>query len=797
MNTTPADVRALLEAEGAPDPRAAAGTIDPAARQLIERARSGGWQALSLSAPEGSKDSTELTIAFDGAGRYAYTHTLPVGLRERVVCDGKTLLHLYPDLGVGARRAVSRFHRAEFSAVVPWAVPAAEDLARGADVALLGERTVEITPHAARPKEPRPGFVGPIKPPDHVRLRLVFDADGRLAERVLVEMPADRVISRELCSADGVVRVLNADGKEVSVRKGLLRRAEAPDLAPDVKNLVVLPLPFRSPEHVRKTLKVENKRLEDLRFEDALALLAAYVGAGDGNNAQEVFRHSFHDRNQRQIGFYVLLAAVGQNLDAEHVDVLAEHLDEPLAQYLALHTSPVLRRHASQWAVGTGQWRDSFLQRLAVSHALYQRWEREHPGRDHAQLRAERDRAFDYVRRNAGTVFGWALLCRMQDRAGDDLAFHLALADACPLFQDIPGLGYAARYEQARSLWHAGRRAEARRHFKELYEQTLARDVLPPIDGDFRSALLGDAREPDEWSGLLRDTATRIVQQKRRPAVLALARQCWELDDPSLANHLLGVALEGLPKDDDGLALRLAGLEFLWQTGQFARADDLLQALLADERLAGHASLWRLASRLAERREMPDRQLACLERALEVEYQNLPDVINLEELRRDYGNLLDQYQRLAEAMLTLKAAPPPEFVAKVVRAADRWRALDPDGEKACQSAGRILQTLGARDMVWDYLTTPIALRPNESGPWANLAQELSRKGDLELADRAFTAAFEAEPTNAQLLWDRAQNLRQVGKRVEARKLFRRLADGTWQPRFAWLQAQARAYAEEP
>jgi tetratricopeptide (TPR) repeat protein len=639
--------------------------------------------------------------------------------------------------------------------------------------------------------------VGPIRPPDHLRLRLVFDTDGRLAERVLVEMPGGRVVSREVCSAAGVVRTLDADGKEVSVRKGVLRRAEAPDLAPDVKKLVILPLPFRSPDHVRKMLKVENKRLEDLRFEDALALLAAYVGAGDGNNANEVFRHSFHDRDQRQIGFYVLLAAVGQNLDAEHVDVLAEHLDEPLAQYLALHTSPVLRRHASQWAVGTGQWRDSFLQRLAVSHALYQRWAKDHPGRGDAQRRAERDRALDYVRRNAGTLFGWALLCLLQDRAGDDRDFHLALAEAWPLFQDVPGLGYSARYEQARSLWHGGRPAEARRHFKELYEQTLARELLPPIDGDFRAALLGDGKEPDEWSALLRDTAARLVREKHRPAVLDLARQCWELNDPSLANHLLGVALEGLPQDDEGLALRLAGLEFLWQTGQLARADDLLQGLLADERLAGRAALWRLASRLAERREMPDRRLACLERALDVQYQELPEVINLDDLRRDYGNLLEQYLHLADAMLTLKVAPPPEFVAKVVRTADRWRALDSDGERACQAAGRVLQTLGARDLGWDYLTTPVALRPNESGPWSGLAQELSRKGDLDLADRAFAAAFEAEPTNAQLLWDRAMNLRQAGKHVEARKLFRRLADGTWQPRFAWLQTQARAYVDEP
>jgi hypothetical protein len=65
------------------------------------------------------------------------------------------------------------------------------------------------------------------------------------------------------------------------------------------------------------------------------------------------------------------------------------------------------------------------------------------------------------------------------------------------------------------------------------------------------------------------------------------------------------------------------------------------------------------------------------------------------------------------------------------------------------------------------------------------------KGNLDLADRAYTAAFEAEPTNAQLLWDRAQNLNQSGKTVAAQRLFRRLAEGKWQPRFQWLQTQAR------
>ena len=76
-------------------------------------------------------------------------------------------------------------------------------------------------------------------------------------------------------------------------------------------------------------------------------------------------------------------------------------------------------------------------------------------------------------------------------------------------------------------------------------------------------------------------------------------------------------------------------------------------------------------------------------------------------------------------------------------------------------------------------------------PWLNLAGNLRKQGELKLAAEAFSSAFAAEPTNAQILWDRAQNLRQLGKQQEATALVRRIAEGSWQPRFSGLQAQAR------
>ena len=132
-------------------------------------------------------------------------------------------------------------------------------------------------------------------------------------------------------------------------------------------------------------------------------------------------------------------------------------------------------------------------------------------------------------------------------------------------------------------------------------------------------------------------------------------------------------------------------------------------------------------------------------------------------------------------------------MSRVVKAADRWRALDVDDTLACQSAARILQQLGAKELAWDYLTTPLADRPNESAPWTGLAQTLRQQGQVDLADRAYATAFEIEPTNAQLLWDRAQLLQQMGRYDKARHLYREIGNGNWQPRFNRIQTQAKSY----
>ena len=132
LNTSGADLRAVVETEARVNPRLRRGTVADGVRALFAKARAAGWQTLAI--PAGPR-TPAYRIIFDGAGRYAWERTLSSGLRESVVCDGKTLWHLYPELGLAAKA-----HRQPLPSTglrahsVPWVLPLPEDLAHGADL---------------------------------------------------------------------------------------------------------------------------------------------------------------------------------------------------------------------------------------------------------------------------------------------------------------------------------------------------------------------------------------------------------------------------------------------------------------------------------------------------------------------------------------------------------------------------------------------------------------------------------------------------------------------------------------
>jgi ferric-dicitrate binding protein FerR (iron transport regulator) len=798
LNTSRADLLAVLETEAAPNLRNSPGKIDPAALALIDRARQTGWQALTIP---GGKDQPSLTLTFDGTGRYAYERTLPLGLRERVICDGATLWHLYPEIGLAARRTVSRFHQAELAELMPWTLPPATDLARGADLECVADNVVALVPQGAKTAKTTEG-----KPAPYLSLHLVFGDNGRLTERRVVEMPANKTHFREVYDGNGGVRLLDADDKELGKDKQTLRPARAPELKPDVEKLVVLPLPFRSRSHVMDALALdpskplshdENGCFTYLEEDEALTLLGALLAERNEAEARLLVREFFQARGDRRSGYYTVLAACGADVNTELAfqRQLAESPNEPLLRYLALHGGDfyrMLRKIAPVSAPVALP--DTFLGRLAEFQNELLRWQGDTNRWVAATVRhGDEKRSLDFIRRNRSNVLGWALLRRVTDRTLNGDVRNKKLADAWGLLAEASGGSYSCRYEQALRFYfgHGNGRAEAAALFRKLYDDALKEGVLPPIGYNFRDVIRGDVRNRDLFEALMLKTAAEFVAKKNRPAVVALALQCWQLGERPLSDNLLALALDGATDEVERAETILAAVRFLAQTDRLAGADDLVSKLLADEKIAAEPSLWRLASRLADRRGMPDRSLACLEKALDLEYQELPEVIDLEAWRRDYGTLLGHYHRLAAGARAVHAAPPEDLAARTVRAADRWRAHDPEVTRACQEAANILKLLGRKNLAWEYLTTPAATQPDRNVSFHGMALTLSREGDLDLAERAYASVAEREPDNGLILWERAENLRQAGRAGDADALLKRLADEKGTEAFERIRSQAR------
>src|SRR5262249_49738457 len=140
-----------------------------------------------------------------------------------------------------------------------------------------------------------------------LQLHLVFAESGQLAERRWLGAK-DKLLGRQVLGAGGELRVFDGDGKELSLVKGTLRPSAAPEFPANLGKFVGLALPYRPAEHVKKQLNLEKKGLGEIRMADALPLFASHFGAGQANEALQVFQQCFAAREQKPIGFYVLLA---------------------------------------------------------------------------------------------------------------------------------------------------------------------------------------------------------------------------------------------------------------------------------------------------------------------------------------------------------------------------------------------------------------------------------------------------------------------------------------------------------
>jgi len=506
-------------------------------------------------------------------------------------------------------------------------------------------------------------------------------------------------------------------------------------------------------------------------------------------------------KDDHRMGLFTVLLASGQSWNpADNLSVAvgpAVSLDpmkyEPtsaLASYIADQVRINMSgTAAARWMGDVNS--ERFITRLAAVRDLHLRWQ-QYNSWSAEQRSVEFEKAAAYIRTCKDPAMGWRLLVLMQQQ-GLEERFARTVAELAKGFEDVPNLSYVARFENGVALSRVqGCEAEARKLLAELHRQAVESSSLPPINYDFYRAFQNSEEGRAEWVKLMRDASATVIAKASHRAGVYLAWQVYRSGDSALAEELFGAAAANVP-ENQRLATSLAQIEYLYHTGQYPRADAIMEVLLADEKYSKYPELWRLGSTIAGARGMVATALQRFERAVEMDYKDMPEVVNLETVRQDYSQLLAKYQQLADAIATLEKEPPRDLMVRTIRMADRWRVLDPEPTNACQAAARILRRLGAEDLAWDYLTTPLAQKSSEAAPWVSLAQQLSQQGDFSLADRAYETAFDLEPTNGQVLWQRAQLLQQNGRLEEARRVYQKLAEGTWQPRFQWFQQQAQAF----
>lgn len=817
LQTSRADVLAVLESElpmfgnsGAADTDKSSnrqqtgtdqvhGKVDSRALDLIQQARAVGWETMTLA---GRNSDEAVTVHFDGTGQYTWKRKVSEGLDEHVVCNGAEVLHVYSEIGLAARRTNSRFHRRTIESLVPWLVPSADELSRGADVVAIADHTVAVIPlRRKRTLEQAEQQESDADVPDEaVVVHLVFGNDGKLAERRLVGS-SGQVLLSVTYAADGTVTVTDTHGKVVNTFQLPRATTDAPDLMPALDDILVLPMPIRS---AKKIFSSGNEDPEETNYDDwsndeLLGLILADIAEGNGTRAVKTIGERFLDEGDERDGLFVLLSRFPAllNPDQEVSETAgrrhsidrrpsadASVLQQFLRQWITLQLDSSLDTEFDIAGPQTG-----FVQRMAGAWNVYHRW---HSGavltdRTRAQIHRDLQDALDFVASSRTDVMGWTLLSVIQPKLTEASMFD-AFAQCAKRFEDSPQLAHVVQHERSRTLLQAGKMKKGRTLYSRLFRSVLQRGLVPPIDAELRE-LFRSRNGRRAWSELMDREGQKLVKAGMLQTALLLSIQLRQLGDVAEANVLLDRVLVAT-KEAQRPDVVLLAVEQLRQL-QDGRASSLMDRLVSVPQMAEWAELWWYASEVADSLGKKKLALVRMERAVQLEYAQRPDRINLEQLRSDYSDLLSRYEQMINAAAVLEIREPQNLAARIVRAADQWRSLDRDSTQCCQQTARILNKLRLRDQAWDFLTTPLSLHPGESAPWRQLAENLTSQKQTDLADMAWSRAFEFEKTNPEILLKHAQMLRAHGRPSESRRLLQSIVEGTWQPRFSRTVTTAR------
>jgi autotransporter-associated beta strand protein len=680
------------------------GTVDAAARALLDASR-------SVSTALTVKDHFGETWTVAADGRAMRDQRNPWGLREIIAQDGKTLRHLYPEIGLGTERVMSRTRWMKHMRRFPWLLPPVEVLALAADVKLTQERRIEIQPHDAA----QPVWV------------LLFQKDGQLAETQILEPQTRRILSRSLFEREAgklTQRMLNAHDRETHRQTWETSAVDITRLNHEVKlaDLVVLPMPAR--------------REWDVREEGTPEMLATYW-LTDRARLAYIIENRFVAKGDMRPGLFVLAMTGGASgsdpAAPSKLKYYAERQDTPITSYVRHH----LAKHPSDdFRAGDNTFLAQFLPFRRAWEALDSWKAKANPN---AKTRAEQ------------------ISMAVEQLHGADMPLMLSVAV----------------WQRASNLDGAAIPQNANQSLTALFEKERQRT------GDWRL----DARIASGW---LQTDLTKAMAIHERWVESMLKHDAVILPD-----DVFRIAFERAKQEGRALRLTQRVVDHLTQRARPVEAMQwAMSALGMNERLLkvvdgivktapDDGLVWSGAGEVYAAQRRTQEALHCVREALK---KGAPgEATLLWRLVSFQAALMDSRQQLGLSMDSAELDEARDAAMKLLQSED----LVTISRRLAQQ----LDLLGLRDLAHDCRTSPLALKLNESQPWMDFATDCL-PARMEEALMAYERAFAAEGTNAQILFTHAQVI-EAQQPNEARKLYQKIADGTWGPNYNWVVQQAK------
>ncbi|MHC4874913.1 MAG: VIT domain-containing protein [Planctomycetota bacterium] len=791
MNTWALDRQAAIDAAAEKDGRIVRGEVSPDAAKLIAKARARGWETVSIPGTD------NLNVVVNGAGQFRIERTRLDGLREVIICDGESLWYLYPDFAVGAQRDARLIADSILQSLIPWYVVDVATLSRGANVELIDEHTVRVTPLINKHLAEYATKEGKEAETPLLAVELIFDEAGHLQQKRVVDTRTGHSQQRVAFLEDGKVVMFAGDSRQKTDADFGRSECDAPGLKPDNDLFAILPLPYRAVDKLDIPPLTEkedgNADFSKLSQTDAMKLIAAYFATGKDTDMYQVMEQCFFAKGEYPLGFATLLHSKNPREVTAIQTATSRHPNRPLSKYLRqaaewnLHGNPAVEFSLPDEA-------SRYLKMIQATQNIFGRWSSgaAYKDRTGTQTATELTRDLKTISELESSKTIWLLLRTIAEQlpnVGDAQSFlYRKLASTAAQFEERPGQYVSARVQRVKWLLKAGAGRDAARLYAEYLlreaDSIASRGGVVILDSEVHESL-----DRNKWKAAVRAEAKKLIENDVPLAVIALAEACLLVEEVELADELFESVFDAdeLPSNP---RLAAVALPYLTKRQRNAEAEQCFQSLLSHRQLASDPSLWRHASANAKQLGDLDEAARRLEHALQLEFARLPKEINVEQFRTHYNAAFDLLDEAVKAVTDSNQVVPTDLVSRIRELGDRWRSIDADATQPSFRTARLLSELGLPFDAWDYWTSPLAEIPNSSGTWSSLAQELGSRNQVDRASMAWGEAFAWESTNPDHLLNHAQLLNQHGRHDKAMSLLRKISRSKWQPRFEQTRRRA-------